>query len=262
MEREQLLDLIPAYALGALDPDEQMALEAALPGDPEAQALLADYQQIAEHLVAMAPLQPAPAHLQTDLRQRLAAERPQAGPAAPQRRAPQPPVAPARRTPWLGRGDKILAAVAAVTMIAVAVVLLWGALSGDDTPPSDPAGLYAFLLEQPASTRYVVAAGEVSDAVSGELVVSATGEQAVLRTQALPAIGEGETFQIWLIDHEGARTSAGLFRPDQEDSTYVQVPLEQPIAAYQAVGVSLEPAGGSPFPDQPTGPRVLAVPLT
>ena len=72
-KREELLNLIPAYAIGALDEQERIDFEAWLQTDPEAQAILADYQIVADHLVALAPLRPAPAHLQADLRQRLTA---------------------------------------------------------------------------------------------------------------------------------------------------------------------------------------------
>ena len=45
--------------------------------------------------------------------------------------------------------------------------------------------------------------------------------------------------------------------------TYVRVPLDgRRLSDLAAMGVSLEPAGGSPYADRPTGPRVFAIPLT
>ena len=51
-KREQLLNLVPSYAIGALDEDERAEFEAWLQHDQEAQALLADYLAVADHLVA------------------------------------------------------------------------------------------------------------------------------------------------------------------------------------------------------------------
>jgi len=75
MDRNDLLDLIPAYALGALDAEERAAVETLLATDAEAQQLLAEYQGVAETLMLTAPARPAPAHLQADLKARLAAQR-------------------------------------------------------------------------------------------------------------------------------------------------------------------------------------------
>ncbi|MBI5667533.1 MAG: hypothetical protein HZC41_05950 [Chloroflexi bacterium] len=75
MNREELLERIPAYALGALDEDERAAVEAWLPTDPEAQRLLKEYRELVEWLPLAAPAQPAPSHLQADLRRRLNEQR-------------------------------------------------------------------------------------------------------------------------------------------------------------------------------------------
>ncbi|MEP0763458.1 MAG: hypothetical protein HRF48_12060, partial [Chloroflexota bacterium] len=77
VSRDELLGMIPAYALNALDPDEARVLEAWLPTDPEGQALLVEYRALAGQLYVLAPPRPAPAHLGADLRARLAAGREQ-----------------------------------------------------------------------------------------------------------------------------------------------------------------------------------------
>ena len=55
MDRNELLDLIPAYALEALEPDEKRQVEALLKTDSEAQQILADYQDIAHNLILATP---------------------------------------------------------------------------------------------------------------------------------------------------------------------------------------------------------------
>lgn len=256
--RAELLTLIPAYAIGALDDDERAEVEAWLSVDAEAQALLAQYQTIADQLVVLAPLRPVPAHLQDDLRRRLASEAQRgaptvtgiAGRVAP-RRLHQRPRA------W------VLAAAALLTLVLLGALLVQ--LTAPDQPaaPASAAQLYEQIVAQAGASQYPVIAGEVDAAVGGTLVVSADGAQAVLRLTALPHLGADRTFQLWLIDSSGARTSAGLFRPDASSTIlHIRVPFTQPISAYKGVGVSLEPAEGSPYADRPSGPRVLSVSLS
>lgn len=243
--REELLDLIPAYAIGGLDADDLAAFETWLEQDAEALTLLDEYRAAADHLVMLAPLRPAPGHLQADLRQRLAAS--QHAEATQIRRLAN------QRTRWL-----LAAALAAVVILGI--MLVWAAMTGDEDSAAGPDKLFADLKSRPGTSEYAVVPGDVSNDVWGKMLVASDGKQAVLCVWDLPAIGNDETFQMWLIGSDGARTSGGLFRTSQ-NVVYLHVPFERPIAAYQGVGVSLEPAGGSPFEDKPTGPRILSVPL-
>jgi anti-sigma-K factor RskA len=254
--REELLSLIPAYALGALDEPERAEFERWLEADPEAQTILADYQAVADQLVALVPLRHAPDHLHADLRQRLGASRPESAAPPVERRAQR-----ARRS-WVRSRIWILAAAAVLAVVFVGVLLIW--FTNDDEPAPDPATqLFAQLKEQPGTAKYDVVPGEVNDKVWGYLLVSAQGDQAVLCMWELPAITDEQAFQMWLIDAAGARTSAGIFQGNpSKRAIFMEVPLTQPISAYQGVGVSLEPAGGSPYTDQPSGPRVLSVRLS
>ncbi len=256
-KREELLNRIPAYVIGALDDDERAELESWLQDDPEAQAILAEYQAVADQLVVLAPLRTAPEHLQADLRQRLARSS-----GDEDARGAGGNMRDRLRGLLQGRTSWMVAA-AALLVVAVVGLLFWQYDPADDTvPPPDAATLYEQLVAQPGARQYAVVPGDVDDAVSGSLIVSPDGQQAVLRVSQLPQITGDQTFQMWLIDAGGARTSGGLFGPDAADDTvFLQVPFERSVEAYQGVGVSLEPAGGSPFADRPTGPRVLSVPL-
>lgn len=255
MKREELLDLIPAYAIGALDADERAELEASLRHDPELQALLADYQAVAGHLVALVPPREAPSHLQADLRQRLAASRGSTAAGTVHRPAAvQPPAR--RRLMW------ILSAAAVLVIVLAAVLVARFGVGDDSDPASEAAQVYYELLEHPDARQYQVVAGEVVDTVGGDLVVSPDGKRAVLCVKHLPPITDEQTFQMWLVDSAGVRSSAGMFQNDPpQEKLYFEVPFDGPVTTYQAVGVSLEPAGGSPHADRPTGPRVLSVPL-
>jgi anti-sigma-K factor RskA len=248
MDRETLLELIPAYALDALDADERQAVENLLAQDVEARRLLADYQQITDALVLAVPARPAPPHLTDDLRQRLAQQRPAAS---------APPARPAlRRVPLTMR----LLAVAAVLVVIFGLVALLDNLQPRPTVITGQA-LYSQLDQQAGALRLAVQANENAPQVEGELLAAPDGSQAVIAVRNLPVLGEDETFQLWL-NGPGGVVSGGLFQAEGEDTpTYILLPITEPLTAYRGFGVSREAAGGSPFPDRPAGTGVFRVVL-
>ena len=256
MDRTELLTLIPAYAIGALDHDDRVEVESWLQTDPEAQAILAEYRAVADQLVTLAPLRRAPDHLQADLRQRLAASR-KTAPAVEE--TPAPPVAVRR---WFPRRARVVLSAAAIFAVIIVGLVIVQIVSAPEPAPTGAADLYTRLVAEQNVSRYAVVPGEVTDSLWGDIVVSHDGSQAVMRVGDLPAIGEDQVFQMWLIDASGTRTSGGLFQGHDSQTVFVVVPLAQPVSAYKGVGVSLEPVGGSPYADRPTGPRVLSVPLS
>ena len=252
MAHDDVIELLPAYALGALDEDERRLVEEALASDPDVRALLAEYEAGAASLVALAPLREAPEHLRADLQARLAARR-AVTPMPPPTRLEQP-----RREPrwWL------MAAAALVVILGAGItaVLL---REEDEPPPVTPgigngAALYTELAAQDGALWYDVMPTELEPDISGALVVSPEGDRAVIRVEELPSITPDEVFQLWLVDAEGQRIDGGLFRQSEDEATYIEVPLAAPIERYLRFVASPEPAGGSPFPDKPTGPGVFS----
>ena len=229
MDRNELLDLIPAYALEALEPDEKLQVEALLKSDAEAQQILAEYQDITTNLILATPARRAPAHLQDDLRKRLAANRPvQAVPSVSrpsQRRRP---------SIWL----PLLAAAAIIAIV-------FGAIAYLNRNPAER--LYNQIKAMPGYKTMPIP-GPDGTTPTGEMVASPDGSQAVIRMTRLPALQSDRTFQLWLIDDSGAH-SGGLFPFTQSDSIYyVAVPLAKNVLDYKAFGVSVEPRGGSEAP--------------
>jgi anti-sigma-K factor RskA len=255
MERQELLDLIPAYALGALDADERIQVESFLKTDREAQDLLAEYQTITEGMVVMTPALRAPPHLQDDFRRRLQANR-----ASGDVSTLQMPTPPRRLQPRVW----IPVAAAAAILIVLAALLVW-----QNTRTPDPANLYNQLVAQAGARRIPIQAGQDTNGqpfpTHGELVISADGQQAVIRVQDLPPLTANQIYQLWVI---GAQTpdvpeSAGLMRFDNPAGpNYIPLPLDnKPASDYAGFALSLEPAGGSTAAVGPSGPAVFGVTL-
>ncbi len=244
MDRETFLDLIPAYALDALEESDRAEFEALLAQDAEAQQLLAEYQVITDNLVLTVPAQAAPAHLGADLRQRLATARPQ--PAQPKR--------PIWRI-WL----------AAAAILAVVFGVTWGltqVLPGSEGAVATSEQVYNDIVALDNVVRVAVTPSEDFTDIAGELVVDLADNRAVIQVMNLPPIEADQTFQLWLRDTEGTVFDGGLFvGAPYGTATYVSLPLAAPFANYVGFGVSLEPAGGSPLGNQRSGPSVFRIPL-
>lgn len=87
----------------------------------------------------------------------------------------------------------------------------------------------------------------------GTLVISLTGEYGVLVVDGLPPLDAEHQYQLWLI-MDGQRVSGGVFSVNDEGYGALYVSSPAPLSTYQALGVTVEPAGGSPGP---TGAKVL-----
>jgi hypothetical protein len=93
--------------------------------------------------------------------------------------------------------------------------------------------------------------------VIGTLLLEKQRNLAFLTVWNMPELPADQTYQIWLIDPQGGRTSGGIFTPEAHlPYTSVSVYSTGSLADYVGLGVTVEPAGGSP---QPTGERVFKV---
>lgn len=223
MTRDELIDLLPLYALGHLDPEETAAVETLLATDDEARRLLAEYQAVRETFVLSTPLRQVPEHLQDDLRKRLATEnalaaptRVVAKPTPTQVALPQPTLmTPKPSLPSRGQRSRrlpitVLGGLAAALVLVAAVVLLLRA-------GQDPVRLYAQIASQAGARRVAVTSLE-DLGIGGELVISEDRRSAVLALSDLPVITDAQTLQLWLAQaNPELVVSGGLFRPMPAD---------------------------------------------
>ena len=108
------------------------------------------------------------------------------------------------------------------------------------------------MLSYPATERL-----SINDKVVGSLLVDKERDIVALIVWNMPELSHDQTYQVWLIDPNGDRTSAGVFNPEtnQPYTTKILYP-KQKLTDFIGVGVTVEPAGGS---DQPTGERMFRV---
>ena len=235
MNRDTLIEQLPAYAIGALDPAETAEVEALLEADEDARRRLAEYQAISVLLTLDVPLrQPSP-DMKRGLLRQLSVE------------VQAPALVPRARTP------KYLMAVA--VLFGLLVIGLAALIFAQPSTQS----LYQQITGQDGATRIALGGFMTAD-ISGDLAISADGKQAIIRVQNLPPLADDQAFQLWLIDENGS-VSGGIFRLAQGEAHYIAIPLQKSVFAYRRFGVSLEPAQGSPLGNRASGPRVFNVVL-
>ena len=240
-EHSPFLENLPAYALGALDTEDTAALESHLQTCESCRAELAAYRLVSDSLLtAIPPRQPSPA-----LRKRLQGQLPSA------QKTLQP------RLPW--SFAKLATGVALVLLLLINIFSFMQTLQIQRQQASLLQQLktnqFALsMLAYPSTQSFPIADGNT---LSGSVLLDREQNTVALVMWHLPTLPQNQTYQIWLIEPNGHRVSAGLFR-SQEDMTYTTEPVfaKQSLSNFVGIGVTVEPTGGS---DQPTGPRVFKV---
>lgn len=243
MSREELLEQIPAYVLGALAEDETAIIADFIAQDAEAQKAWSDFQQIADAipLVAVART-PSPA-LRASLLDRIREE------------PNQPSTVTIAARP--SRPQKWLLPVAACVLVLVGLAVALLLMQTDSTSPQD---LYRQIAALEDAQRFEIAPG-VDDNVRGDLIASSDGNRAVIRVERLPQIDAQQSFQLWLADADGS-VSGGLFRFTDFETNYIALPLdtlERSLYDYERITFSIEPRTGSPLIDRASGPRMFLI---
>lgn len=109
------------------------------------------------------------------------------------------------------------------------------------------------LVSSPASYRITLPGTELNPEAQGQLLYDPEEEVAILLVADLPPLETGLVYQVLLIRDDGHDT-AETFTVSTEGNGVLVVHSAEPLNTFTAVGVSIEPAGGS---FQRTGEIVL-----
>jgi anti-sigma-K factor RskA len=237
MNSEQhVFDLLPAYALGSLDEEEKIIVEAHLPDCETCRLELETYSQVVDQLPLAVKTRPAPVGLKATIFEQLEEDS--------LREAPQ------LQESWFERLKASFRSSAPVWGAASLVVIILLLISNLYLLNNLRAHETAQLAEL---TTLAMVATDYSPNSTGMLVISRDGEYGVLVVDELPVLDESQQYQLWLI-YDGQRTSGGVFSVNDEGYGSLLIDSEQPLSSYPAFGITIEPAGGSPGP---TGDKVL-----
>lgn len=250
MTCDEVEELLGAYALDALPPDEEAALRAHLASCQRHARELASLRDAASRLAETTAAPPPPslrarvlAAVATDAAasSTVAADAHGASPvaidAARARRAPR------RRLHPLDWSPRTWAAIAAALLVAVVGLAAWNAvlLRGDASEADRLAARVTWVSSLEAH------------GVDARGAVAYVGDEhkAIVFIDGLQPLGPSKTYQFWSIDG-GTPESIGLMDTDASGKGTMVVPFDATRA--HTLAVTVERAGGSP---QPTSSPIL-----
>lgn len=238
-------DLLGAYVLGALSPEEHQRVESHLQSCKGCQDIVASYQSVAEGLLhAVDPKLPP-----KSLRDRLQRLIGQSAETPRWRRA-------VRRVPANALG--LAFGLIILVSINIGILLQTQRLldRGQEAAAQQRAGQTAMAIASYPSSQ--VASIE-EDGLRGTFVYDPDLPVGVMYVWGLQPPSKDQAYQAWLVDPQGQRLSGGLLT-FSEDPGFGWLLIEAPttMSEFSSLGVTLEPAGGSPAP---TGPRILGTDL-
>ncbi len=239
-EHSHIRENIPAYAIGTLDAEDIRALESHLQTCESCRSELADYRALSDGLLTALPPKPPSAALRKRLQSQL--------PSAQKRSRP--------RVSWSFGQLAMGTALVLLVLFNLFSFLQMRQVQNQQTAMLQQLKTNQFALSMLAypSTQAFPISG---DHLSGSVLLDRERNTVALVMWHLPELSGNQTYQAWLIEPDGHRVSAGIFRP-QNTSAYTTQPIyaKQDVSNFVGVGVTIEPAGGS---DQPTGARLFVV---
>jgi len=238
-DSHDLDELLGAYALDAVSPEEADRVEDYLAINPKAAAEVREHREVATMLAFTG--MDAPEGLWSRIEQELDAPAPAPGPELA--RVMSIEDAPSRRrfatvAPWI-------ASAAAAAIIAVVAI----GIADRATAPTDPlvAAYEAADADRDSAKATLVAEGSSFEAVA---VIDQDGHGYV-RAGELPALGADQTYQLWGVVDTGADEpdviSLGIFGPNPELETFT---TETPVVA---LAITIEDAPGVISDGNPEG---------
>ncbi len=235
--------LTGAYALDALDDLERVRFEQHLAACEDCRGEVAELRETAALLAETTAVAPP-----ASLRDSVLAGITQIRPLAPEipRTTPATIAAEQRagRRAWMP--FLVAAALALLVGLGATLTQPW---RSDDVPRLTAAEQ---VIGADDAQEVSLDLGEVGRA---SVIRSKAEDRAVIRTENMVAAPAGKVYELWLMSDDGTFTSAGLM-PDEADQTLV---LDGPAAAAAAVGITVEPDGGS---EQPTTDPIALFDLT
>jgi anti-sigma-K factor RskA len=276
---ETLRALIPAYSVGATDPEETALVERLLPECPEAAAELAEYAALTDALAYTVPRVPPPEHLHDRLMAAVNAPRPaaQAVPTAAPRPAPAARPSPvsvsaSAQRPAAGsaRRSRVLPFAIAAAAVAAALLIIsniyW--VNQVNALRQQQDALVSLLRDQRdalaslgtgrAQRLQLASTDAGAPGMLATVLYNPSSSTALLYTAELPPLAPDQTYQVWLIPSGANPVSAGVFQVDANGVGVLIIQADAPMDDYGTVAISTEPAGGSP---QPTTNPVAAAQL-
>lgn len=243
MQDPHVTDLIPAYALGALEPEEVDIVERHLEHCDACRAEARLAARVGDALLVAAPQRSAPPQVRERL---LARVREMRSATLEGAEATTPAAEPAAEA----TSATVYVAPRSTNPLARAL----RAAFGERPDESETDRILRDLLLDPESEVYPVGGTAEAPSASARLIANPQRNAAVLLANGLRAPGAGRAYQIWLL-RDGKPIPNALFEIDRHGRGVSLVHMSGRLRSFDTVAVTPEPTSGSP---SPTGPIMLA----
>jgi hypothetical protein len=269
----EVIALLPNYVADQLGAPQRKLVEAVLPFCPEAQSALRDYRALTDAMLRAVPSAGKPPPFEALLTRLDPADAPVAHaapvitPVIPARHAaPRPhhapplPIVPAPRRnvrrPWR-------AAAALLVALLVGMNAYWAWRTNE--VQGQQRALIEQLLARAESAdatalqtgnnyrRLTATTPEMAD-VQAVLTWNTANRLGALYVSGMPNLAVGQTYQLWLVDETARAQSLGTFQSDGSGIGVLLFRSAEALERFAHIGVSIEPAPGSP---NPTTPHVI-----
>jgi len=234
---EHVDNLIDAYALGALEPDEVARVERHLETCDACRALLDAVRVVTSNLLLAVPQVAPPTALRGRILSRIHDE------VQPVSQPIEHAPAPQTETTHPGRMGRLLRS-----------------LFGGETPEladGEADTLLRDLLLAPDVTIKPIAGTEHASHASARFVGAPSRHEGVVLAQGLHPLDAQHTYQVWLL-RDGQPQPNNVFTVDRAGRGIGIVRASEAPLDFDVLAITPEPAGGSPGP---TGEIMLAGPL-
>lgn len=261
MTHEQLREVAAAYALGALDADECLALEAHVSECADCRAEVDAHREVAAMLAFAAPLPPVDRDRVAALRSRIVEDAAKGRPSIVVRPTPVTPVRVSRPvgniSTWLAAASMLLAVISSAAWLKTRrdEVALRQAL---DRTSQTLAARDSVLANFFGPMVHVVSLSEgENQKPQARVFWNHTKKTFIITAFNVPPAPKGKTYQLWAIRNGQAPLSMGTFDTDASGRALAIVPVGDIADAgfIDNCAMTLEPVGGSKQPTET--PRLI-----
>lgn len=255
-------DLVPGYALGALEPDEVAAVDAHIRGCPSCELSLADALRTTGMLPFMLPMQKPPIDSKVALFARVAhAQKAAASSSLPLMgidawRSPTipsstglgvasagsadstPTAAGATSSARASRSGWLVSALSVPLLIALVATGFWGVQLQNKlaSQNSELADLQSELANfGSGTTSYPLSPGYDAPQAEGQIVMGSDGRAGMLQIDVNSKDRAG-AYELW-VNQDGKLVPAAEFTVDQDGQGQARFQLDQPFSEYESVHI-------------------------
>ncbi len=261
--------LLPGYAFGITSADETRLVEDLLAAYPELRAELATYRHLGESLLVQTPpLEPPAGAWDAILNQINAEAAPVAPPqVAPVQAVPVPAPRPTTRLREMLIAPRLRLSPALAAVLVAAVLGVVALLGSENTRLRLAHEQLLSELDQQEMALTLMRARDVgwvqmrnptepdASASFAWLVYSPDDKAGVILASGFPELQPSMTYQLWASSEQG-RISLGLFDVDANGKGSITFQLPDDLNRFRSIGITPEPAEGSPGPTSPAVVRL------